>query len=220
MVGMDRAKRCEASKRSIVAAAALLCLALSGPIALPLAAQSPLQDLDARNSSMIGQAAPSWTVEGWVNSQPLDVKQLRGKVVLLRFLDDNPRGAAGLKELYRAHSAQGLAVVGLYTPQPTPAETTLEHVRDFASAQGFDFPIGVDARWDTLNRYWLQQADAELAAATFVIDRQGVIRYIQPDGYFEKNSRNRTLRKEYEKLDTAIENLLKSEEGSAAKPRP
>ena len=169
---------------------------------------------------MIGQAAPPWNVEGWVNSQPLDVKQLRGKVVLLRFLDDNPRGAAGLKELYRAHGAQGLAVVGVYAPQPMPAETSLEHVRELASSQGFDFPVGLDSRWETLNRYWLQQANADLAAATFLIDRQGVIRYIQPDGYFEKNSRNRTLRKEYDKLENAIEILLKSEEGSAAKTRP
>ena len=166
---------------------------------------------------MVGQAAPAWSTQGWVNSKPLDVKQLRGKVFLFRFLDDNPKGAAGLKELYRVYSGRGLAVVGMYTPQPMPAETTLEHVRDLVSAQGFEFPVGLDSRWETMNRYWLRQSDADLAAATFLIDRQGIIRYIQPDGQFEKNSRNRVLRKEYEKLENAIENLLQPEEGTAGK---
>ena len=197
----------------------LLSLACWGPGAARLPAQTAAQELDARNSQMIGQAPPAWSTEGWVNSKPLDVKQLRGKVVLLRFLDDNPRGATGLKELVRAYSARGLAVVGLFAPQPMPAETPLEHVRDLVSAQGFEFPVGLYSRWETLNRYWLPQADADRAAALFLIDRQGIIRYIQPDGQFEKNSRNRVLRREYEKLENAIEGLLKSEEGTSAVQR-
>jgi peroxiredoxin len=166
---------------------------------------------------MIGQAAPAWITQGWVNSKPLEVKQLRGKVVLLRFLDDNPKGAATLKDLYRTYSGRGLAVVGMYTPQPMPAETGLDHVREMVSSQGFDFPVGLDSHWETFNRYWLQQPDADLAAATFLIDRQGVIRYIQPDGQFEKNSSNRAMRKEYEKVEKEIESLLKSEEGTTVK---
>src|ERR1035441_4430911 len=105
----------------------------------------------------------------------------------------------------------------MYTPQPMPAETTLEHVRDLVSAQGFEFPVGLDSRWETMNRYWLRQSDADLAGATFLIDRQGIIRYIQPDGESKNDAGNRALRKKYEKLANKIENLLQPEEGPAGK---
>ncbi|MDP2735060.1 MAG: hypothetical protein Q8P12_02530, partial [bacterium] len=60
--------------------------------------------------------------------------------------------------------------------------------------------------------YWLNRADAEMTAVTFLIDRKGMIRYVQPDGLYEKNSANRAVRKEFEKLEKQIQNLLKEEE--------
>lgn len=194
-----------------------LCLVLWGAEAIRLPAQTPSQELYARNSPMIGQTAPSWSTQGWVNSEPLDVSKLRGKVVLLRFLNDNPNGAASLNQLYRTYRARGMTVVGMFTPQPMPGEVSLDHVRELASTQGFEFPVGLDSRWETLNRYWLQQADADSTATTFLIDRKGVIRYIQPDGKYEKDSRNRAMRKEYATLENEIETLLKPEEETSGK---
>lgn len=161
------------------------------------------------NPQLLGQVAPSWSTQGWVNSPPLDTGQLRGKVVLLRFFNDNPPGAASLKEWFRAYRPQGFVVVGLYAPDPMPAETEREHVRQLASSLGFEFPVGLDSRWETLNRYWLEQPDAEMTAAAFLIDRKGMIRYIQPHGQYEKKSPNRAARREHEKLQAAIEKLLK-----------
>ena len=69
-----------------------------------------------------------------------------------------------------------------------------------------------------MNRYWLDRADAEMAAVAFVIDRNGVIRYIQPDGQYEKNSPNRVRRREFEKLEKQIQNLLKEEPQAPAPP--
>ncbi len=34
---------------------------------------------------LLGTPAPAWTVAAWINSQPLTVEQLKGKVVLLRW---------------------------------------------------------------------------------------------------------------------------------------
>jgi hypothetical protein len=67
----------------------------------------------------------------------------------------------------------------------------------------------VDSAWQTVNRYWLNRADAEAASVTFLIDRRGVIRYVQPDGRYEKNSRDRKARQEYEGLEKQILELLK-----------
>jgi hypothetical protein len=60
-----------------------------------------------------------------------------------------------------------------------------------------------------VNRYWLNRADAEPGGMTFLVDRRGIIRYIQPDGRYEKNSADRKARGEYDKLDKQIQSLLK-----------
>lgn len=174
---------------------------------VPLAAQFTASELRPP-PEMIGKVAPRWTPRAWVNSPPLEVAKLRGKVILLRFLNDSPQGAAGLRELIKSYQAQGLAAVGMYAPSPTPTEVDPETVRDLASALAFSFPIGVDSAWQTVNRYWMDRADVESLAATFVIDRSGIVRYVQPDGRYEKNSRDRVARRQYESLDKMIQTLL------------
>ena len=176
---------------------------------MDLRGQWSQEELSSGKGDMIGQVAPQWVPQGWVNSQPLDVEQLRGKVILLRFFSDQPAGAAAVIELYRTYQAQGLAAVGMYVPEPMPTQTDPEQVRRLAAALGFAFPVAVDSRWETVNRYWLNRPDAEPWTATFLIDRSGVIRYIQPDGRYEKNSRDRKARGEYEKLEKLIQTLLK-----------
>lgn len=39
----------------------------------------------AEGNELVGTPAPAWTVTTWINSQPLSLEQLRGKVVLLRW---------------------------------------------------------------------------------------------------------------------------------------
>jgi len=162
-----------------------------------------------RSAIRVGAVAPSWIIRNWINSGPLDIGQLQGKVVLVRFFSDNPLSAATLNEFYRAYRDQGLAVVGFYTPQPMPGETDVDDVRRLVLALGFEFPVGVDPRWETVNRYWLTEADADMGAAAFLIDRKGVIRFIQGRGLYERNSPNRAVRREYETLQRLIEQLLK-----------
>jgi peroxiredoxin len=162
----------------------------------------------AQGSLAVGQVAPAWTPRGWVNAASLELKQLRGKVVFFRFISDETTGAEAISELYRIYHPRGLAVVGMYAPSPMPGETSMEHVRQLAGAHGFEFPIGVDSHWETLNRYWLDEGGSNMTSATFIIDGKGIVRYIQPDGVYEKNSPNRTARREYEKLEKAIETLL------------
>ena len=188
-----------------------LCFALWLAVPCALSAQE-YGELASGSTEMIGQMAPSWNLRGWVNSKPLDIGQLQGKVILLRFFSDNPAGAASLKELDRTYRDKGLLVIGLYAPQPTPTQVPAEQVEWLASALGFTFPVGIDSGWETLNRYWLNRADAEMTATTFLIDRKGIIRYVQPDGLYEKNSSNRAVRKEFEKLEKQVQNLLKEED--------
>lgn len=193
--------------RGAIVAAAILFV-LGGTATTPLRAQlSPETDSDA---SMIGRMAPPWNARAWVNAGSLNIKQFRGKVVLLRFLNDSAASAATLNELYRRYRGRGMAVVGVYNPIPFPAGVKPDHVRELAATHGFQFPIAIDSRWEILNRYWPQGADAELTASTFLIDRKGIIRYIQLDGQYNKNSASRAARKEYSRLEKEIESLLKA----------
>ena len=190
----------------------LLCFALWLAVPGALASQESYEELASGSTERIGQMAPPWSLRGWVNSKPLDIGQLQGKVVLLRFFSDNPAGAASLKEWDRTYRDKGLLVIGLYAPQPMPTQVPAEQVQRLVSGLGFTFPVGIDSGWETLNRYWLNRADVEMTAVTFLIDRKGIIRYVQPDGLYEKNSANRAVRKEFEKLEKQIQNLLKEEE--------
>jgi hypothetical protein len=179
-------------------------------LALPLLrAQFSTADLSSGEDEMIGKPAPAWVHRGWVNSPPLEIKQLRGKVIMLRFFNDQTISAPAVRQLYQTYQSQGLATVAFYNPEPMPTETDPEYVRGLAASLGFDFPVGNDARWETVNRYWLNRADAEPAGMTFLIDRKGIIRYIQPDGHYEKNSKDRKARQEFEKLEKQIQSLLK-----------
>ena len=36
-------------------------------------------------ASLVGKQAPEWTNDTWINSEPLRVKDLEGKVVLIEF---------------------------------------------------------------------------------------------------------------------------------------
>jgi hypothetical protein len=184
-------------------------IALAASFFVPLLrAQYSMADLASSADQMIGKPAPAWVHRGWVNSQPLDIGQLRGKVVLLRFFSDEAVGAPAVHHLYQTYHAQGLDAVAFYNPSPMPTETDAAYVRGLASSFGFDFPVGNDARWETVNRYWLNRADAQPAGMTFLIDRKGIIRYIQPDGRYEKNSKDRKARQEFDKLERQIQSLL------------
>lgn len=204
---LRNSRRALVSKRGKFFAAIFAVLLWS----LPLPAQFSANEL-APPPEMIGKVAPRWNLRAWVNlpanSPILETAKLRGKVILLRFLNDSPQGAAGLRDLIKTYQAQGLAPVGIYAPSPTPTSVDPAEVSDLALALSFNFPIGIDSTWQTVNRYWMNRADVEGLAATFLIDRQGLVRYVQPDGRYEKNSRDRAARRNYENLEKIIQTLL------------
>jgi peroxiredoxin len=156
-------------------------------------------------SALVGSRAPEWTNDQWLNSEPLKLSQLKGKVVLLRFFMESScplcrASAPYLNDFYSAYKDEGLVVIGMYTPKPRPRKTDIETVKQFVTDYGFSFPIAVDDDWSTLKSFWLNRVpDADYTSVSFLIDRNGIIRYIHPGGAYSEEDAH-ALKSSIEKL--------------------
>jgi peroxiredoxin len=156
---------------------------------------------------LIGTRAAEWRLTDWLNSQPLTLKGLKGKVILVRWWTGGgcpfcAATAPALNEFHSRFADRGLVVVGVYHHKgrgPLELDTVKQSVKDF----GFRFPVAVDPSWRTLKRWWLDSADRRWTSVSFLIDRRGVIRHIHPGGKYVKGD------KAFQALRSKIEELLK-----------
>jgi thiol-disulfide isomerase/thioredoxin len=178
-------------------------------------------------SDRIDRPADALEVEAWVQHPwadaraPIDLAALRGSVVLVRFWTDTcpycRATAPALVELDRDFRERGLVVLGLYHPKPRPtADAVIDlaamtaRVERVADEYGFRFPIGLDLRWRTIDAWWLHTGDREATSATFVIDREGVIRGVHPGPEFHPGgpADHASCRTDYAELRALIDALL------------
>jgi peroxiredoxin len=173
--------------------------------------------LAALVAAILGQAVPEWPAkppDSWVQGGPLTLAGLRGKVVLIRFFMDADcpycRGTAPtLNAFHDTFAANGLVVIGMYTPKPRPRAVTLDEVRGYVKAYGFRFPVAVDADWSALRRLWLDRVpDAKFTSATLLIDRRGILRHVQEGGVYAKDAADPQARRDYEEMRQAVVELL------------
>lgn len=133
---------------------------------------------------LIGYRAPGWKIRDWLNSPPLELEELNGKVVLVRWWTDTCRfclrSAPALNELQETYHARGLVVIGMYHPKPVYRSVTLDAVQAAADERGFRFPIAIDRDWSELRRWWLEGHRRAATCVTFLIDKHGVTRHIHP----------------------------------------
>ena len=114
----------------------------------------------------------------WLNSPPLSLRQLRGRVVLVDFWDytcvNCLRTLPYVQAWHERYLDQGLTVIGVHTPEFTFAqyESNVERaVRDL----GITYPVVIDSNYELwkafANRYWptkyLLDGDAYLRYAHF-----------------------------------------------------
>jgi thiol-disulfide isomerase/thioredoxin len=125
---------------------------------------------------------------GWLNSQPLTVGSLRGKVVLVQFWTYTCinwlRTLPYVRAWAEKYKGQGLAVLGVHTPE-FPFEKDVENVRRSVKEMGVIYPVVLDsdyAIWRAFeNRYW---------PALYFVDAQGRIRHHQfGEGEYEQSER-------------------------------
>lgn len=112
-------------------------------------------------------------VENWINSRPLTLEQLRGKVVLLHFYAFQcPNCHANFEHYQKWHDEFGdqVVVLGIQTPE-TAMERDPKAVEMAARERGLEFPILVDLASEN----WKAWANT-MWPTVYVIDKKGYIR--------------------------------------------
>ncbi|MCI0442854.1 redoxin domain-containing protein [bacterium] len=159
---------------------------------------------------LIGTPAPEWNNQQWLNSPPLRISDLKGKVILVRFFMDSScplcrASAPYLNDWFTTFKDKGLMVIGMYTPKPSPMHVPIEDVEKYVKEYGFEFPVALDNDWATLNKFWLDRVpDADFTSVSFLIDKKGIVRYIHEGGQYDADDVKK-IREKIEKLLISIE---------------
>src|SRR5947208_5370282 len=138
--------------------------------------------------------APDFEADGdWINSAPLTIASLHGKVVLVDFWTYSCinclRTLPHLKAWYAAYRTDGLEIVGVHTPE-FAFEHVSSNVRAAVKRLGVGYPVVQDNRYRTWAAYGNQYWPAE-----YLIDRSGEVRHIHfgEGSYGETEGAIRTL---------------------------
>ena len=121
------------------------------------------------------QTAPELSGGTWINSEPLTLKSLRGRVVIVDFWTFacyNCRNALpAVKNWDARYRDKGVTVIGVHTPE-LDTERNLDNLRQEVAELGVHFPVMTDNDYSTWNAYRVSAWPT-----WFVIDKQGRIRW-------------------------------------------
>jgi cytochrome c biogenesis protein CcdA/thiol-disulfide isomerase/thioredoxin len=139
-------------------------------------------------------AAPELAgLTNWINSKPLTLQKLRGKVVLVDFWTYSCinclRTLPHVKAWYQTYRKDGLVVLGVHTPE-FAFEHVPSNVRGAVHRLGITYPVALDNDYGTWNAFHNQYWPAK-----YLIDRRGHIRFVHfgEGEYDTTEARIRTL---------------------------
>lgn len=122
-----------------------------------------------------GMAPEFASIDAWINSEPITIESLRGKVVVVHFFAfgciNCIHNYPWYKEWHDAYQGKDVALIGIHTPE-TQTETDNDLLRTSLEKNGLKFPVAVDkekAMWKAwYNNMW---------PSVYIIDKQGRLRY-------------------------------------------
>lgn len=143
---------------------------------------------------VLGKAPDFVGINHWLNSEPLTLSALRGKVVLIDFWTytciNCIRTLPHITAWDEAYKEQGLVVVGVHTPE-FEFEKDTDNVKQAIAQYDIQYPVAQDNDYRTWRAY-----DNHYWPAHYLIDAQGQVRYIS----FGEG--------DYDKIEQAIKDLL------------
>ncbi len=135
----------------------------------------------------IGVAAPPFRFDAWINSEPLTLEDLGGRVVLVRWWTETcpfcASSTPALRALHEEYSGRGLSVIGVFHPKAGRNDPLdIARVQRAVDARDFQFPVAIDWEWrtGTLKDWWLTGPDRPATSVTFILDKSGVIQFVHP----------------------------------------
>lgn len=128
------------------------------------------------DKSSDAKPAPEFATGTWINSAPLKLQDLRGRVVLVDFWTFgcyNCRNTLPyLKRWHESYKDKGLTVVGVHSPE-FDTEKRVDTVREEVASLGIKYPVVTDNEYATWNAY-----NVNAWPTVFLLDKAGKIRWM------------------------------------------
>lgn len=146
--------------------------------------------------SLTGKRARDFTnLRGWINTSPLKMEDLKGRVVLLDFWTYSCvnciRTLPHMRTLHDRYGNDPFILVGVHTPE-FEFEKDPENVAAAVKRFGIKYPVAIDSENTTWklygNQYWPRQT---------LIDAKGIVRW------------EHAGEGDYDKMERMVQNLLK-----------
>lgn len=120
-------------------------------------------------------AAPELAAGEWINSAPLKLSELRGRVVLIEFWTFgciNCRNTLPfIKAWHDRYQDKGLTIIGVHSPE-FDEERKVENLRREVTSLGIRYAVVTDNDYQTWSAYHV-----EAWPTSFLLDKQGRIRW-------------------------------------------
>jgi len=132
--------------------------------------------------------APEFAPGEWINSEPLTLKGLTGKVVLVEFWTFGCYNCRNtllfVNRWHERYSDKGLTIVGVHSPE-FDREKKIENLRQQVAALGIRFPVVTDNDYQTWNAY-----KVHAWPTIFLLDKTGRVRQKHVgEGAYEKTEK-------------------------------
>ncbi len=135
-------------------------------------------------------------IEDWINSDPVTLASLKGKVVLIDFWTYScincQRTQPYLNMWHNKYKDDGLVIIGAHAPE-FAFEKVTDNVRQAVKEAKIQYPVALDNNFATWNAY-----DNQFWPAKYLIDKDGNVRYTHfGEGKYDETERTiQTLLKE------------------------
>ena len=165
-------------RRALLITAFVLVAGLLTQIKMPRAA----------NIGQFGPAKEITGIEHWINSEPLTLANLKGKVVLVHFWTFGCYNCVNtlphVTKWYDTYKKDGFVVIGVHAPE-FPNERSTKNVEAAVKRFGIHYPVAQDNAFSTWkaynNQYW---------PAMYLIDKAGhVVLEHAGEGAYEETER-------------------------------
>ncbi len=132
--------------------------------------------------------APALSQGTWINSEPLKLEALRGRVVVVDFWTFGCYNCQNtlptLKNWDAKYRDKGLTIIGVHTPE-SGYEKDVDNIRNAVRERQLRYPVVTDLNGDTWRAY-----DIEAWPTTVILDKQGRVRFTHiGEGAYEQMER-------------------------------